>query len=186
MAEATNSLRRIQRYLNREDIDSNKVRRIKEESNIAIDINGAWFSWPVDRLEKKTNDKSGKNEKSEINETLLDNEIKGVSTSNRFQLIIQDLKLEKGETYFVLGRVGAGKTAFLKAILNELEQHRLDELSGTSNSSFFLESLSSNNLKMDTFNSSKEIHVNGKIAYVSQNNWLQDSSIRVSKGIKYI
>ncbi|CAD8046142.1 unnamed protein product [Paramecium primaurelia] len=68
-----------------------------------------------------------------------------------FQLNLAELKIKKNTLNMIIGRIGCGKTALLNAILNEME------------------------IKQQSQSSLK---VKGSVAYVSQNHWLQNMSIR--------
>ncbi len=84
-----------------------------------------------------------------------------------------DLELKEGSLNMVIGSVSAGKSALLNAILDEMKpltkkEEELMSPEGFVNSPLLPETQQLN-----------QISVKGKIAYVSQNPWLQKQTIRV-------
>ncbi|KAL4493110.1 hypothetical protein ABPG72_003195 [Tetrahymena utriculariae] len=91
-----------------------------------------------------------KNKQIESNNNLYD----GDNLDQEFNLKINNLQIQKGAFIIVNGNTASGKTALLKTFLSEMNITELDE----------------------SLNSS--LKVQGSLAYVSQNQWLFDSSLR--------
>ena len=195
--ESRISLGRISRYLQRKDIDPKAVFRGDSESKIAIEISNMRLSWPkaaISNTKGSTSEKynqvepldQNEEEKDMLKQKLLDYNESSSDFVNKtnFGLIIKELLVEKGKLYFLLGRVGAGKSALLQAILNEIDITPMELMGSDIFSSFQSTNtmrntaLEAQSFKMSTI-SDRKILVNGKVAYVSQNNWLQDLTIRV-------
>ncbi|EAR88677.2 ABC transporter C family protein (macronuclear) [Tetrahymena thermophila SB210] len=77
----------------------------------------------------------------------------------KFELNISELKANKGELVVIIGKIGSGKSALLKAILNELSGTNLQSGQGSQNKN-------------------NKIVLNGKRAFVPQNHWLQNKTIK--------
>ncbi|KAL4472151.1 hypothetical protein ABPG73_004840 [Tetrahymena malaccensis] len=91
-----------------------------------------------------------KNQQIESNRNLYE----GDNLDQEFNLKINNLQIPKGAFIIVNGNTASGKTALLKTFLSEMNVTELDE----------------------ALNSS--LKVQGSLAYVSQNQWLFDSSLR--------
>ncbi len=108
------SLRRIDKYLNADEIDENAISRNENVKSPVVIENGT-FSWT------KT-----------LNPTL-----KNIS-----------FQIKKKKLVAIVGRVGAGKSSILSALLGEMEK-----LEGS-------------------------VNINGRVAYVPQQAWIQNSTLR--------
>ena len=119
-------------------------------SENAIEIKNMSFIWPVQRNEE--------------------NRRKSEEELNKAPFTLKNLRLEikKGSLTMILGKIGSGKTALANAILREMES--LNYLSKIS--------VSSSDKENDS--EYKDLVVNGSIAYVSQNSWLQNTTIKVN------
>jgi ATP-binding cassette subfamily C (CFTR/MRP) protein 1 len=100
------SLRRIQRFLNQEDVQSDKVITDDEKTKsegIAVKIEKGTFSW-------------GAEQKDILNSP--DDKDRPIS------LILRDINftVKKGEFVCIIGEVGSGKSSLLNAILNNMIQ----------------------------------------------------------------
>jgi ABC-type bacteriocin/lantibiotic exporter with double-glycine peptidase domain len=124
------------------------------------------FRWPTfPNKAKKTEDK----EKQEDTVFMHTNQ-----TFSRFQLNLSSLSIKKGTLTFFIGGVGSGKSAIFNALLNEMDFIDLEipksvRISIDSQASFF----------------GDKAHINGTVAYVPSNSWLQNSSIRVTSDINF-
>jgi len=126
-------------------------RSLLQDSNdeCALEIRNMNFIWPVQK-----NDETKKKE--------------GEEELNKSPFCLKNVKLEiqKGSLTMILGKIGSGKTALAHAILREL-----DTLNYVSRGSLGSE--------RETEIDYKDMIVNGSIAYVSQNSWLQNTTIKV-------
>ena len=118
------------------------------------------FRWPVF---PNKGDKKDDKEKHEDTVFLQSNQL-----FSRFQLSFPNLNIKKGSLNFFIGPVGAGKSAIFNAILNEMdfidtEIPKSVRISIDSQISAFGE----------------KVNINGSVAYVPANSWLQNSTIRV-------
>lgn len=84
-------------------------------------------------------------------------------TNSSFKLHILKLDIVKGSLNFVIGQVGSGKSAFLHSLLGEM--HLITNKNDYNHFERELETL-------QTF------QVNGRIAYVSQNNFIQNLTMK--------
>ena len=76
--------------------------------------------------------------------------------NNEFELVIDDLSIQKGSINFIIGKFGSGKSTLIKAIIGELKV----ENNGVQNES------------------KGGICVKGSISYCSQESWLQNKTIK--------
>ncbi|KAM3144194.1 hypothetical protein pb186bvf_003656 [Paramecium bursaria] len=79
--------------------------------------------------------------------------LNNLDADSNFQLHIPEHKIFKNSLNIIVGKIGSGKSSFLNIILNELEQSQ-------------------------QIMSQQKIKINGTLAYVSQNHWLQNKSVR--------
>ena len=119
-----------------------------------------------------------KNDKNKNNDIIINNNIEDNNTENNiinslnnkenenipiqikipkkaeFDCVLKNINftVKRGEKVAIIGEVGSGKSSLLQAILNSL--------------------IILNPLNCDG------IHINGKIGYVSQNNWIQNQTIK--------
>ena len=77
-----------------------------------------------------------------------------------FRLKNIDLQIKANSLIMIIGSIGSGKTALVKALLNEMNLH----ITNTETNVY-------------------DLKINGSIAFVSQNVWLQHTTIKV--GIMY-
>ncbi|KAL4497792.1 hypothetical protein ABPG72_000547 [Tetrahymena utriculariae] len=186
ISKARISFLRIKGFLNIEEINESDVIKvdndeINQETQNAVVMKQLKFSWPNREInEEKSGEKI--NEKaitltntlktSEQFNQLDDQNVQDSKINSEFTLYVDDLIIQKGTLNFVIGKIGSGKTAFLLSILNEMEkkQHQFDP------SIIYSNSQQADALKMTNFEN--KIVVNGSIAYVSQNHWLQTKTIK--------
>ena len=119
-------------------------------SENAIEIKNMSFVWPVQR-----NEESRRKSEEELNKA-------------PFTLKNLRLEIKKGSLTMILGKIGSGKTALANAILRELESLN------------YLSKISVGSSDKENDSEFKDLVVNGKIAYVSQNSWLQNTTLKVN------
>ena len=175
--ESLVSLGRIEKFLSEPEINYDNIiydEKISNEQGIAIKIENGTFSWGEKRLKSiKSNLKKNikpqkiyksielseinKEEKKSENKPLFEKDIikdkNYVAATPSEQLILKDINLEvkKGEFICIIGEIGSGKSSLIHAILN--------------------------NMICLTPRSSKII-INGKLSYVSQESWIQNTTIK--------
>ncbi|KAL4482051.1 hypothetical protein ABPG73_000575 [Tetrahymena malaccensis] len=165
--------------------------QIQEENELAIQILNKKFDWSFKNSssthQNNNNDANDQQNKSDI-ENLVQNQNEELKSrliqsheyengqmnvlgqdTNNFQICISSLKIKKGTLNFVIGEIGSGKSSLLLAILGEMNEQNLPNN--------FQESSCCFESQLQTYNQSK-VTLNGKIAYVSQNHWLQNKTIR--------
>ncbi|EAS07787.3 ABC transporter family protein (macronuclear) [Tetrahymena thermophila SB210] len=149
------SYRRIQSYLNMKEIDQNCLIQ-NEASNsqllnqTAILIKSMKFIWPSNQIQRQEKNYNSNQRKQQ---NLQKND-------DQFQLCVENFQIEKGSLNFVIGKIGSGKTALLLSILREMEQKL--ELAQ----------------QQDQNKSNEQFFINGSLAYVAQNHWLQSKTIK--------
>lgn len=134
--------RRMRTFFNIHENDQSYILKNEESKEISLKIKNACFSH--------------KNKEAEIFEDICEEEYEDEAESEigskkdktDFELIIDDLEVKKGEIVFIIGRIGAGKTSFIEALLGELNAQK-----GT------------------------KLEINGKVCYCSQQPFLMTKSI---------
>ncbi|KAF9356135.1 hypothetical protein BGX26_005685 [Mortierella sp. AD094] len=165
MAEGTSdtvslvvATKRIQRFLFREEINDTQVVRDKlceEDSRNVVEIRDATMSWTSGRSSIESSDDDEDldvDQEGETEQPLL-SEYMGEAVANgdpitRASLQNINLTIQEGTITIVVGRVGQGKSSLLSAIIGEMYK-----LQGT-------------------------IHVRGKVAYVPQQAWIINATLR--------
>lgn len=77
-------------------------------------------------------------------------------------LKIRNLQIKRGELTFLVGKVASGKSFLISSILNETEKYALKPKSGWSTAGEL----------------PPKIQINGRLGVVTQNHWLQNTTIR--------
>ena len=165
--EALVSLGRIEKFLSEPEINYDNIiydDKFSKEQGIAIKIENGTFTWGEKRLKpikssiKNINkEEKEKNSNNYENKPLFEKDIikdkNYVAATPIEQLILKNINLEvkKGEFVCIIGEVGSGKSSLIHAILN--------------------------NMICLTPRSSKII-LNGKVSYVSQESWIQNTTIK--------
>ena len=167
------SLARIEKFLKEPEINKNDIVRNDPETmkqNIVIKIQNGNFSWGNSRFNNNTNNHNHNTNKNKNTKKLQQVELQDTKTSllisppisysplvsppaPSHELTLKNINLEirKGEFVCIIGEVGSGKSSLLQAILNNMEI-------------------------------SNPVHtrliVNGEISYVSQEAWIQNTTVR--------
>ena len=181
------------------DSDSDKNEKNKYNELEEFDENGNYSILPIinddstlnikDEIDNNLNNENhiinnniknveNKNDKNKNNDIIINNNIEDNNTENNiinslnnkenenipiqikipkkaeFDCVLKNINftVKRGEKVAIIGEVGSGKSSLLQAILNSL--------------------IILNPLNCDG------IHINGKIGYVSQNNWIQNQTIK--------
>lgn len=114
------SIRRINRYLAGDELETDSVKRVQKSKNsLAVQISDGTFTW-------------GDEEDTEQADILKD----------------INLRIPRGQLVAVVGSVGAGKSSLLSALLGDMNKK------------------------------SGQVQVNGRIAYVPQQAWIQNATVR--------
>ncbi|KAL4477434.1 hypothetical protein ABPG74_002584 [Tetrahymena malaccensis] len=171
-------------------------------SQIAIQIKNKKFKWPNFKsastdIQENLIQKQRAEEQNDNQQSLLQNQFENslnLQENQAFELKISDLTIQKGELAILIGEIGkknilfllnrlmtifidlligSGKSALLQGILNELDIESMN----------IQDSMISSNIQNiqnqeKLLNFEKKLIVNGNIAYVSQNHWLQNKTIR--------
>ena len=184
------SFKRIENFLKLPEVKKSAIKRLKnisKQDDFAIRIKNGCFSWGriklnnnkkknlefIDKKNALNENKLNKNimeldfinlgdedinqndEKNEeiVKDTYDDAQI-NISKDYDFMINLKNINLEikKGELVGIVGEVGSGKSSLLEAIIDSLILLNQKECDG--------------------------IHINGKVAYVSQIPWIQNDTIR--------
>merc|ERR550519_1464188 len=165
--QASVSIKRINSFMRSAELDPEAVDRSASQGPV-VEVSGASFRWDVVEKEDKPaqNGDIPKDQKAEPikngNDTVLtnaspdkndtttsDKDTSGtVEKSEPFTLRDIDLKVPKNSLCAVVGTVGSGKSSLLSALLGEM-----DMLKG-------------------------DLKVNGSVAYVSQQAWIQNATLK--------
>merc|ERR1712142_303617 len=172
--QASVSIKRINKFMRSEELDpTSVVKNAKSDNSDAISVSNASFNWgEKDENESTKNDnkkdKKGK-KKDNKNGVVANGDAKPEAANGKhvdgeemkplngnankvqvepFSLKNIDLKIPKGSLCAVVGTVGSGKSSLLSALLGEMER------------------------------SSGHVEVSGRIAYVSQQPWIQNATLK--------
>jgi len=162
--QANVSIQRINKFMRSAELDPEAVDRSKGEGP-AVEVSGASFRWDVvekEKIDEKpevNGDVSKEEKKAEVlvngNETVVTTVIDNDDTDKTkgeavepFTLRDINLKVPKNSLCAVVGTVGSGKSSLLSALLGEM-----DMLKG-------------------------DLKVNGAVAYVSQQAWIQNATLK--------
>lgn len=177
--QASVSIKRINKFMRSEELDPNSVvKNGKSENSEAISVSNASFNWGEKEEDdstktentkdkkKKKGDKSPKKngvvtngdskpEAANGNGNHIEGEEMKPLNGNANKIKIEpfslkniDLKIPKGSLCAVVGTVGSGKSSLLSALLGEMER------------------------------SSGQVEITGRIAYVSQQAWIQNAKLK--------
>lgn len=149
------SMNRIEKFIRQGERNENTI--IKGNYDIkaqfAIKIENASFSWGNNAEIKNDIDSKPPFESQEMKESLLINVKKDTNTQEDFNCLEKiNFVAKPGEIVGIIGEVGCGKTTLLEAIQNSLVLTNPTECQG--------------------------IFINGKTAYISQNPWIQNTTIK--------
>eukprot|EP01113_Clastostelium_recurvatum_P049085 TRINITY_DN9039_c0_g1_i5.p1 TRINITY_DN9039_c0_g1~~TRINITY_DN9039_c0_g1_i5.p1 ORF type:complete len:716 (+),score=138.89 TRINITY_DN9039_c0_g1_i5:65-2149(+) len=161
IVEARVALHRMERYMSAEELDPEAVRHGEAEDAVAVKIEGGSFIWasntaqPLSEETKKDKKKRQKKEKKEkkagqhAKETPQQPSVPAAAPDPHAPTLTNiNMEVRKGELVAVVGSVGSGKSALISALLGEIQK-----LSG-------------------------QVVLNGRVAYVSQQAWIQNASVR--------
>lgn len=149
--EAKISLDRIERFLTAENVEEIQV--LTEESEYAIQVKEGSFSWEESVAICEPSLNTNAIEKESEQHQLVDtssghSSVDKVSICKTFSLMNINLNIRKGSLVVVVGSLGCGKSSLLSALLGEMKRQH-----GT-------------------------ITLGGTLAYVPQQAWLKDATIR--------
>ncbi|KAL4440934.1 hypothetical protein ABPG74_009347 [Tetrahymena malaccensis] len=151
----------------------NKKRNSSCNGNVSIVIKRMQFRFFIKESDLKNEETKDNHQKFNSSNQSLSEDTDSSSSLNSkdkqkdvFQLNVNDLEIKKGSLNFVIGKIGSGKTAFLNAILNEIEAQSANQ-----------ESNKTCHNEKKKINQSSMV-INGSIGFVSQNHWLQNDSIK--------
>ncbi|KAL4483214.1 hypothetical protein ABPG74_019240 [Tetrahymena malaccensis] len=148
----------------------------KSQENIALQIKNTKFMWPSRQVKEEVDIDESNNinqHQSQLKEYQDFIEEKQESQQS-FELNIDDFSLQKGTLNVVVGRTGSGKSALLNALLKEMDC--FNYCRRVFDKSISLISKSENENSQIINNST--FYLEGRVAYVAQNHWLQNKSIR--------
>ena len=184
------SNRRIQKFMLCDEVQPNIHKKVDEAGMTALSVVGN-FSWGFSekkdkkkeeekKKDKKTAKKAVKEESKQISEAKKSKKISSIIT-----LKDVNFQVRKGEFICIIGDVGSGKTSLLKSIVGDLIYLAEDEIARCGGRDAELEetqldALRKKILAPEYFESeaNKPIKIDGKVAYVEQNPWIQNKTIR--------
>jgi ABC-type multidrug transport system fused ATPase/permease subunit len=149
LIECTVSLNRIVSFLLADEIDLNLVTRlpaVKKIGKQSVKISNATFLWskPIDNSKIIEN-----------NNTTINNDLESIIEGTKAPALKNiNFKAKKGELTCILGKVGSGKSTFLKCLLGELTMIPTNDKEPC------------------------EIKINGSIAYCSQIPWIINATFK--------
>ena len=166
--QASVSFKRINKFMRNHELDPESVTKDdKNASNCSVVVADGSFRWDEATLDietspKKKGKKKGKEEKNgdvkpvanggqdgaEENSKMINGDAEETKEKETFKLNNIDVKIKQGSLCAVVGTVGSGKSSFLSALLGEMEK-----MTGT-------------------------VEVQGKVAYVSQQAWIQNATLK--------
>jgi len=169
--QASVSIKRINKFMRSEELDPSSVEKnAKSDDSEAISVANASFNWgEKDEDDSANSNDKKKNKKDKKNGAVANGDAKPETANGKhnegeemkplngnankvkiepFSLKNIDLKIPKGSLCAVVGTVGSGKSSLLSALLGEMER-----ISG-------------------------QVSVSGRIAYVSQQAWIQNATLK--------
>lgn len=175
------SMKRIEKFLKQEDIDTTRVTYDDLESiqkGNSVEIQNGNFSWGVEIVSNNNNDKNKKEKKDPIFEKkpeslkLIDfkNGKSKVSPNDNITVKINEennkvnlprvvlkninISVKRGEFVCIIGEVGSGKSSLLQAMLNNMLPFE------------------------EKIDNPTKIIINGKVSYVSQMQWIKNDTVK--------
>ena len=167
--QASVSFKRINRFMRNFELDpENVTKESNKKKDTAVVVTDGNFHWDESTFEiednskkdKKNGKKDAKNGdvkpkgdengivEDDENTKMINGDAQDTKEKESFKLNDINLSIKKGKLCAVVGTVGSGKSSFLSALLGEM-----DKISGN-------------------------VEVNGKVAYVSQQAWIQNATLK--------
>ena len=161
-SQAISSSKRIEKIFDLEDDGKTFIQHNKnDKSEYAITIDNCSFEWKSKEIEninyhtKNIEERKAK-ERLEDNKAALLNEKNEEKVMNKRVLNNINLQIKKGELIFIIGGLGSGKSSLMHALNNDLITVA----------------------HSDQNNNHYPININGNVAYVDQNPWLQAMTVK--------
>ena len=161
-SQAFTSSERIEKIFDLVEEDKNYIQKSQDENlESAIIINNCSFEWKqkeneISNLQSNNIEEYKHKDNLEEKKALLINEKSLEKIINKRILNDITLNIRKSELIFIIGGLGSGKSSLLHALNNDLI------------------TISGGNPNLNDF----PIIINGKVAYVDQNPWLQSMSVK--------
>ena len=163
--QASVSIKRINKFMRSAELDTGTIKKVEsKDKEIAVKVTNASFNWeesPVKEDDKtKANGSDKKNGEVMVNGETKSKDDESTKMLNGsgdmekekekevFKLSNLNISIKTGSLCAIVGSVGSGKSSFLSALLGEM-----DKTDG-------------------------EVELAGKIAYVSQQAWIQNATLR--------
>ena len=173
---------RISSFLHEEEIDRKKIHEIPCNSSLefVLRLNGLRFAHPIRLQSSIQNENLGPKNKSHTEAQASNAE----APSAGFAIDVKEFNIRSGSINMVVGNVGSGKSSLLLSILNEMmvvdERNRRLNTQTSVKSVVVTDSMLGNSHEQLNDASGRYVQIAGRLAYVAQNSWLQNMSIKVS------
>ena len=117
--EVVNSLKRIEKFLDTEEVQKGLVEQGTPEDEVALRVSGS-FSWGFSAAEKKSEGEEEKKGEAGDEEDKND-ETEETATLGKFMTLKNiDLEVKRGEFVCIIGDTGSGKSSLLSAVIGDM------------------------------------------------------------------
>lgn len=149
LIETSVALDRISKFLNSDELTNDLIThysKVDKSGEVTIKVENCKFLWSKGSAkEEPTTGTAADDEESNIEND---------SNNNNIALKVEEFYARKNELACIVGKVGAGKSTFLKAMLGQLPCTNLNELSP------------------------KKLEIHGSVAYCAQIPWISNASVK--------
>jgi ABC-type bacteriocin/lantibiotic exporter with double-glycine peptidase domain len=174
--QLTDSMKKIHGFYTSDEVQSNIVRKYKDDKDPnALTLKGD-FSWGFEKQEEEDEEKSKDDKEAPKKEST--KKLESIMT-----LKDMDLEIKKGEFVIIVGAVGSGKSSILNSVFGDMLYVPKQEIEFAGGLEKELSKNEYEGLKASLFDlkikeGQEPVQVNGSISYVEQQSWTQNMTLR--------